>query len=54
MRSPSLLAFEILLVLSARTHYTIDVIGAFFVGYSVHRISLDVAARVGPRPEAAP
>jgi PAP2 superfamily C-terminal len=50
----SLLAFEILLVLSARTHYTIDVIGAFFVGYSVHRISLDIAARVGPRPEAVP
>lgn len=34
--------FEMLLVLAARTHYTIDVIGGLFVGYTVHRISLDV------------
>ena len=36
------LAFEILLVLSARAHYTIDVIGGLFVGYATHRISLDL------------
>ena len=41
----SLFAFEILLVLSARTHYTIDVIGALFVGYSIHRLSLDLVDR---------
>jgi hypothetical protein len=41
----ALFAFEILLVLSARTHYTIDVIGGVFVGYSIHRISVDVARR---------
>ncbi len=34
--------FQILLVLSARTHYTIDVLGGLFVGYTIHRISLDV------------
>src|SRR5207249_5984705 len=38
----SLFAFEVLLVLSARTHYTIDVLGGIFVAYSVHRISLDL------------
>lgn len=32
--------FEVLLVLSARTHYTIDVIGGMFVAYTVHRLSL--------------
>jgi len=36
------LAFEILLVLSARAHYTIDVIGGLFVGYVTHRVSLDL------------
>jgi hypothetical protein len=41
----SLFVFEVLLVLSARTHYTIDVVGALFVGYSVHRLSLDVTDR---------
>jgi hypothetical protein len=37
-----LVVFEVLLVLSARTHYTIDVLGGMFVAYSVHRISLDL------------
>ena len=37
-----LVMFEVLLVLSARTHYTIDVLGGIFVAYSVHRISLDL------------
>ena len=37
-------AFEILLVLSTRTHYTIDVLGGVFVAYTIHRVSLDVAA----------
>jgi PAP2 superfamily C-terminal len=48
--------FEILLVLSTRTHYTIDVLGGLFVAYSIHRLSLDVTAalnrshwRWGPR-----
>jgi hypothetical protein len=45
----SALAFEILLVLSARTHYTIDVIGGLFVGYATHRISLDLF----PEPRSA-
>jgi len=35
-------AFEIVLVLATRTHYTIDVLGGLFVGYTAHRISLDV------------
>jgi len=35
-------AFEIVLVLAARTHYTIDVLGGLFVGYTAHRVSLDV------------
>jgi len=35
-------AFEIVLVLATRTHYTIDVLGRLFVGYTAHRISLDV------------
>jgi hypothetical protein len=34
--------FETLLVLTTRTHYTIDVVGGLFVGYTAHRISLDV------------
>jgi hypothetical protein len=37
-------AFEILLVLSTRTHYTIDVLGGVFVAYTIHRVSLDAAA----------
>jgi hypothetical protein len=37
-----LVPFEILLVLSTRVHYTIDVIGAIFVAYTVHRVSLDI------------
>ncbi len=32
-------AFQILLVLSTRTHYTIDVLGALFVAYTVHHFS---------------
>ena len=40
--------FETLLVLSTRSHYTIDVIGGLFVGYTTHRISLDLTA-----PEAS-
>jgi len=36
-------AFEILLVLCTRTHYTIDVLGGIFVAYTIHRVSLDVA-----------
>lgn len=40
----AVLGFEILLVLSTRTHYTIDVLGGLFVGYTTHRISLDVFA----------
>jgi len=38
--------FEILIVLSTRTHYTIDVVGGIFVAYTIHRVSLDVAASV--------
>jgi hypothetical protein len=41
----SLFASEILLVLTARTHYTIDILGGIFVGYSVHRVSLDLIER---------
>jgi hypothetical protein len=40
--------FETLLVLSTRSHYTIDVIGGLFIGYTTHRISLDLTA-----PEAS-
>jgi hypothetical protein len=36
-------AVEIVLVLSTRTHYTIDVLGGVFVAYTIHRVSLDVA-----------
>jgi len=36
--------FETLLVLTTRTHYSIDVIGGLFVGYTTHRISLDLCA----------
>lgn len=47
-------AFEILLVLSTRTHYTIDVLGGIFVAYTIHRVSLDVAERqIGPPPVEA-
>jgi hypothetical protein len=38
-----LAGFEILLVLSTRTHYTIDVLGGIFVAYTLHRVSLDMA-----------
>jgi hypothetical protein len=41
----SLVAFEILLVLATRTHYTIDVLGGIFVAYTIHRLSLDIAAK---------
>ncbi len=37
-------ALQSLLVLSTRTHYTIDILGGIFVAYSIHRVSLDVAA----------
>ena len=40
----SFVAFEILLVISTRAHYTIDVLGGIFVAYTIHRVSLDVAA----------
>jgi hypothetical protein len=42
-------AFQILLVLAVRTHYTIDVLGGIFVAYAIHRVSLDLAARLGRR-----
>jgi hypothetical protein len=41
----SFLVFQILLVLSARTHYTIDIIGGIFIAYVFHRVSLDLVAR---------
>lgn len=40
-----LVAFEILLVLSTRTHYTIDVLGGIFVAYTIHRLSLNIAEK---------
>ena len=43
-------AFEILLVLSTRTHYTIDVVGGIFVAYTIHRVSLDVSAALARSP----
>jgi hypothetical protein len=43
-------SFQILLVLSARTHYTIDVLGGLFVGYTIHRISLDVTTALSRQP----
>ncbi len=46
-------AFEILLVLSTRTHYTIDVLGGIFVAYTIHRVSLDVAA-ILPKTQSTP
>lgn len=46
--------FQILLVLSARTHYTIDVLGGLFVAYSIHRVSLDVATALNRPAEARP
>lgn len=45
--------FQILLVLSARTHYTIDVLGGLLVGYAIHRISLDVASALNRHPGGA-
>lgn len=47
-------AFQSLLVLAARTHYTIDVLGGIFVAYAVHRASLEVAAAWGRRAEGSP
>jgi hypothetical protein len=44
-----LAAFEILLVLSTRTHYTVDVLGGVFVAYTIHRLSLDIAAKYANR-----
>ena len=41
--------FQIVLVLSTRTHYTIDVLGGIFVAYSIHKASLDVAAALDRR-----
>jgi hypothetical protein len=41
--------FQILLVLSTRTHYTIDVLGGIFVAYSIHKASLDVVAALDRR-----
>jgi hypothetical protein len=46
-------SFQILLVLSARTHYTIDVLGGLFVGYTIHRISLDVTAALNRHSRGA-
>jgi len=45
-------AFQILLVLSTRTHYTIDVLGGLFVAYTLHRVSLDVAVVLERRTAA--
>jgi PAP2 superfamily C-terminal len=42
--------FQILLVLSARTHYTIDVLGGLFVAYSIHRVSIDITAVLNRHP----
>ena len=47
-------AFEILLVLSTRTHYTIDVLGGIFVAYTIHRVSLDVTASLARSPSRLP
>jgi hypothetical protein len=49
----SFFAFQILLVLFARTHYSIDVVGGIFVAYTFHRVSLDLA-RAWNRRSAAP
>ncbi len=49
----SFFAFQILLVLSARTHYSIDVVGGIFVAYTFHRVSLDLA-RAWSRRSTAP
>jgi hypothetical protein len=46
-------SFQILLVLSARTHCTIDVLGGLFVGYTIHRISLDVTAALNRHSRGA-
>jgi hypothetical protein len=45
-------AFQIVLVLSTRTHYTIDVLGGLFVAYTLHRVSLDVEAALARRAAA--
>lgn len=47
-------AFEILLVLATRTHYTIDVLGGIFVAYSIHKLSLDVAAALSRSSHTIP
>jgi hypothetical protein len=53
----SFFAIQIVLVLSARTHYTTDIIGGIFVAYTFNRVSLDLAAawnhRVGMGAVAA-
>lgn len=46
--------FQILLVLSTRTHYTIDVLGGIFVAYSIHKASLDVVAALNRRTRQSP
>ena len=46
--------FQILLVLSARTHYTIDILGGMFVAYTIHRVSLDVSAALTRPVDARP
>ncbi len=43
-------AFQVLLVRSTRTHYTIDVLGGFFVAYAIHKASLDVVAALSGAP----
>jgi hypothetical protein len=45
--------FETLLVLSTRTHYSIDVIGGLFVAYTAHRLSLDWFDAKGEAASAA-
>ena len=42
--------FQILLVLSARTHYTIDVLGAVFVAVTVDRVSHNVRSALAGTP----
>ena len=49
----SLFAFEVFLVLSARTHYSIDVLGALFVAYTVNVISMSPPLRSFLNPQAS-
>jgi hypothetical protein len=44
--------FESVLVLTTRTHYSIDVIGGLFVGYTAHRLSLDWFTDAAPAERA--